>query len=84
MATDRIVFEITESKTTTHAFKVTPEILNDYNAWLTQQLELTDNIPTEAELYAYFKKINTLNKLKEVDKPNRSIKYEIILIDQEE
>lgn len=58
---DRINFVIKETKEVEYDFKITPEIMNQFNQWKVDTLETTDIEPTELEMLEWFKKINTIS-----------------------
>ena len=61
MSGDRITFVVQETKVVEHDFKITPEIMNQFNQWKVDTLETTDVEPTELEMLRWFKKIETIS-----------------------
>ena len=61
MSGDRINFIIKETKEVEYDFKITPEIMNQFNQWKVDTLETTDVEPTELEMLEWFKEIETIS-----------------------
>ena len=59
MSGDRINFIVKETKEVEYDFKITPEIMNQFNQWKVDTLETTDIQPTELDMLNYFKKVDT-------------------------
>ena len=61
MSGDRINFITKETKEIKYDFKVTSEIMNQFEKWKIGVIETTDTPPTELEMLEWFKKLDTLN-----------------------
>lgn len=61
MLGNRITFVIKETKEVEYNFKITPEIMNQFNQWKVDTLETTDVEPTELEMLGWFKEIETIS-----------------------
>lgn len=61
MSGDRITFVVKETKEVEYDFKITPEIMNQFNQWKVDTLETTDVEPTELEMLGWFKEIETIS-----------------------
>jgi hypothetical protein len=61
MGSSRINFKTIETKEVEYDFKITPEIMDEFNKWKLETTQLTDEEPTELEMLEYFKKVNTIS-----------------------
>jgi hypothetical protein len=59
MSGDRINFIVKETKEVEYDFKITPEIMNQFNQWKVDIFETTDTQPIELEMLEWFKKLGT-------------------------
>jgi len=57
MSSDRIYFRAIESREVEYDFKITPNIIIDFEKWKIDVLENTDTPPTGLEMLEYFKKL---------------------------
>ena len=61
MSGDRINFVVKETKEVEYDFKITPEIMNQFNQCKVDTLETTDIEPTELDMLNYFKNVDTIS-----------------------
>lgn len=59
MSGNRMHFKVIEKRVVEYDFKITPEIMNDFENWKCNVLETTDVLPTELEILNYFKELPT-------------------------
>ena len=63
MSGDRINFITKETKQIEYDFKITSEIMNQFEKWKIDVIETTDAQPTELEMLEYFKKLSTSSSI---------------------
>lgn len=61
MSSDRIHFRAIESREVEYDFKITPNIMIDFEKWKIDMLENTDEEPTDLEILEYFKNLSTIS-----------------------
>jgi hypothetical protein len=61
MSGSRINFKTIETKEVEYDFKITSEIMDEFNKWKLEITQLTDQEPTELEMLEYFKKVDTIS-----------------------
>jgi hypothetical protein len=61
MSGSRINFKTIETKEVEYDFKVTPEIMDEFNKWIIETTELTDEKPTQLEMLRYFQEVDTIS-----------------------
>jgi len=55
MSSDRMYFKVLQTREVEYNFKITPEVINNFNRWKSDILETTDSLPTDIEILEYFK-----------------------------
>lgn len=71
---DRLHIVTVETKEVTYDIKITPEIIEEFNRWKAEMLEITDTTPTQLEILNYFMKVDTPKSYGGLPKPHIEIK----------
>jgi hypothetical protein len=61
MSSSRMYIRTIETKVVEHEFKITPQIMDEFNNWKIDTLQATDEKPTDLEILEYFKKLSTIS-----------------------
>jgi hypothetical protein len=61
MSSNRMYIRTVETKVVEHEFKITLQIMDDFNNWKIDTLQTTDEEPTDLEILEYFKNISTIS-----------------------
>ena len=61
MWSNRMYIRTIETKLLEHEFKITPQIIDDFNNWKIDTLQTTDEEPTDLEILEYFKNLSTIS-----------------------
>jgi len=61
MSSNRMYVRTIETKVVEHEFKITPQIMDDFNNWKIDTLQTTDEKPTDLEILEYFRNLSTIS-----------------------